>query len=202
MAKFNLTSSEEKIFKKLNTPQKIQNFLDKIPINFEPSGDTCRSPREMLKHNTAHCMEAALFAAAVLLYHGSKPLLLDLRATKEDFDHVVALYRQNGFWGAISKSNHAVLRFREPVYKTTRELAMSYFHEYFLDNGKKTLRSFSKPFNLTKYDPDWITAKDDVWKIPNELDDSRHVDILSKVLIKKLRKADGIEIRAGKLVEW
>lgn len=147
-------------------------------------------------------MEAALFAAAVLLYHGNKPLLLDLRASREDFDHVVTLYRQNGLWGAISKSNHAVLRFREPLYKTVRELAASYFHEYFLDNGKKTLRSFSKPFNLSKFDLSWITTKDDVWEIPQELDESPHEDILPKSLIKKLRKADDIEIKAGKLLAF
>jgi len=200
MSKFGLSASEEKIFRKLSSPQKIQDYLDKIPINFEPNGDTCRSPREMLKQNKAHCIEGALFAAAVFMYHGKPPLLLDLKATDDDFDHVVAPFRVNGLWGAVSKVNHAVLRWREPVYKTFRELAMSYFHEYFLHSGKKTLRSFSKPFSLKKYGTKWITAKDNVWYIPEDLDKSAHDRIVPRNL--KMRKADRIEIEAGKILEY
>src|SRR3989344_7563100 len=124
-----LTPPEILVFKKLRTPQKIQDYLDALPINFEDSGETYRSPRRLLGAKEAHCLEGALFAAAVLAYHGQKPLLLDLRTTPRDEDHVVALFRQNGRWGAISKTNHAVLRYRDPVYKDVRELAMSYFHE-------------------------------------------------------------------------
>ena len=136
---FGLTKQELKIFKKLNTPIKIQDFLDKIPMNWEKKGETYFSPRRALEARKMHCLEGAIFAATALWLQGEKPLLLDLKA-KGDDDHVVALYRRNGYWGAISKTNHAALRFRDPVYKTIRELALSYFHEYFLDrDGKKIL---------------------------------------------------------------
>lgn len=199
---FPLTKEEEKIFKQLSSPSKIQDFLNTIPYNFEPRGITCMSPRRVLKHRVAHCIEGAYLAAAILWYHGEKPLLLDLRSTKHDLDHVVALFKQNGHWGAISKTNHAVLRYREPIYKTIRELALSYFHEYFLDTGHKTLREYSKPFNLSSYGKTWITAEEELWDIGADLDDSPHLPILPKTMTTKgLRKADEIEIRAGKLVE-
>jgi hypothetical protein len=144
--KDSLSKEETLLFKKLKTPGTIQDYLDSLPSNFERRGETSRSPRLVLAHKEAHCFEGALFAAAVLWYHGKKPLLLDLKTGRGDFDHVVTLFKTNGYWGAISKTNHAVLRFRDPLYKTIRELALSYAHEYFLDNGKKTLLSYSRPF--------------------------------------------------------
>ncbi len=199
---FNLAKEEEKIFKKLNTPIKIQDFLNTIPYNFEKDGETCKSPRVTLATKSAHCLEGAYLAAAILWYHGEKPLLLDLRSTKDDLDHVLALYRQNGYWGAISKTNHAVLRFREPLYKTIRELVLSYFHEYFLDTGHKTLREYSMPFDLRKYGKGWIIEHADLWEIGAALDDAPHKQILPKHITKKhLRKADLVEIEAGKLVQ-
>src|SRR3989338_1352163 len=131
---FGLSKEELSILRKLNTPRKIQDFLNKVPINFEEEGETCHSPRTLLKKNKAHCVEGAMFAALALKLQGHKPLILDLATTKEDYDHVVAIFRENGCWGAISKTNHAVLRYREPVYRTIRELVMSYFHEYFMDD--------------------------------------------------------------------
>jgi len=126
-----------------------------------------------------------------------------LVTTKNDDDHVVALFKQNGYWGAISKTNHAVLRYREPVYKTVRELAMSYFHEYFKDTGQKTLRKFSRPFDLSKIkNKDWLTSGEDLWEINNALDDYFHYNILTPRQIKNLRPAEKIEVEAGKLVEW
>ena len=119
-----LTKHELAIFKKLNTPRKIQDFLERMPINFDKGADTLMSPRRLLRVGKAHCIEGALFAAAALWFHGHKPLLLDLQATDDDYDHVVALFRHNGYWGAISKTNHAVLRYREPVYRGIRELAL------------------------------------------------------------------------------
>ena len=145
-----LTPAEQAVFKKLDSPNKIQDFLDSLPINFELKGETYMSPRRVLRTKTAHCFEGALVAAAALAYHGKKPLLLDLRTSADDEDHVVTLYRENGYWGAISKTNHPVLRYRDGVYKTPRELVMSYFHEYFMSkNGKKTLREYSNPFDLS-----------------------------------------------------
>src|SRR3989344_5716775 len=134
-----LNKAEIKLFKKLNTPAKIQDFLETIPFNFEKGGETCMSPRRVLKNNRAHCMEGAMLAAAILKFQGHAPLLIDLRAHKKDQDHAIAVFKINGKWGAISKTNHIVLRYREPVYDSVRQLVMSFFHEYFLDDGKKTL---------------------------------------------------------------
>ncbi len=178
---FGLNKKEIKIFKKLNTPAKIQDFIDKLLPNFEKSGETCSSPRTTLARGTAHCLEGAYLAAAILWFHGEKPLLLDLKSSKKDFDHVVTLFKKDGYWGAISKTNHAVLRYREPVYKTIRELALSYFHEYFTNHdGRKTLRSFSRPFNLKKFGKSWIIINEDLWDIGAALDDSPHIEIVPK----------------------
>ncbi len=192
------------IFKKLDSPKKIQDFLTfKIKHNPAKDGVECRSPREVLKFGKAHCMDGAALAAAILEFHGQKPLLLDLRSTSNDLDHVVCLFRQFGSWGAISKTNHVVLRYREPIYKTIRELALSYFHEYFLDNGKKTLREYSGPFNLNKINNlSWRTTEKDLVTLPEKLDATKHYKILSIRQIKNLRKADKIEIKAGRLQEW
>lgn len=159
------------------------------------------SPRRVMATQSAHCFEGALFAAAILWYHGNKPLLLDLKSDRTDLDHVVALFQKNGYWGAISKTNHAVLRYREPVYKTIRELALSYFHEYVTDSGAKTLRSYSVPFDLRSFGKKWITEQKDLWDIGGALDDSRHTPIASPAMIRTFRKADQIEIAAGKLLE-
>jgi hypothetical protein len=197
------TSKEIQLFRRLNTPKKIQDFVEEIPINFDIGNDTCRSPQKMLQANKAHCIEGAYFAAAALWFHGQQPLLLDLKSVDHDFDHVVALFRKNGLWGAISKTNHAVLRYREPVYKNVRELAMSFFHEYFTDDGKKTLRSFSKPFNLVKFAKrKWLTSDEELWYIAEALDDSPHFQILTKSAIANLRRADQVEIEAGKITRW
>jgi hypothetical protein len=192
-----LHSSELKLFAKLNTPQKIQNFLNTLAPS---TRDSSFSPRRALTNCRANCIEGATLAAVILWFHGRKPLLLDLTSTANDLDHVVALFRQNNCWGAISKSNHAVLRYREPVYSSIRELAMSYFHEYFLENGRKTMRSFSRPFDLSQIkDHSWITATKAIWSIGDQLDRSPHTKILTPRMIKDLRLADPIEIKIGKL---
>jgi hypothetical protein len=135
--------------------------------------------------------------------HGERPLILDLQSVPTDDDHVVALFRQRGRWGAISKTNHAVLRYREPIYRTTRELAASYFHEYFLDDGRKTLRSYSRPFDCARQrDGAWVAAEDDLRDLADALDTSPHIPLLDRRMIAGLRRADAIEIRAGKHVEW
>jgi hypothetical protein len=206
---FNLTKEELRLFKKLNTPIKIQDFLDSLPINFEKKGETNMSPRRVLQERKAHCMEGALLAAAILWFHGEDPLLMDLQAMPYDADHVVAIYKINGLWGAISKTNHATVRFRDPIYKTPRELAASYFHEYFLDSdrktvkaGQKVLHSYSKPFNLKKFGHDWITSEDDLWDLAVELDESPHYSLYPAKNKKYIRKADAMERNAGKLIEW
>jgi len=196
-----LTKRELDLFDRLHTPEKIQTFLNTIPFNFSVHGDTIYSPRGVIQHKQAQCMEGALFAAAVLWYHGYRPLLLDLRSSRDDDDHVIALFKKGNYWGAISKTNHAVLRYRDPIYKSPRELAMSYFHEYFLNaSGKKTLLHFSRPFSLAQYGLSWVVAKDNLWHIAEALDDAPHEPFIPKGV--KLRLADMVERTAGKVTEW
>ncbi len=198
------TPAEWKTLRKLSSPAKIQDFLNRLPQNSEPEGDTCLSPRRVLREGRAHCMEGAMLAALALRVHGERPLVLDLMSAAGDQDHVVTLFRRHGCWGAISKTNHAVLRYREPVYRTVRELAMSYFHEYFLQsNGKKTLRSFSRPVDLSRFDKiGWMTSEEFVWEVPEYLADVKHMPLLSPSQIRSLRPAEKIERRAGEIVEW
>ncbi len=144
-----------------------------------------------------------MLAAAALAYHGRPPLLLDLESVDEDYDHVVALFKEGGRWGAISKTNYPVLRWRDAVYTSERELAMSYFHEYFLDNGAKTLLRYSKAFNLQKFDPaKWVVAEGDVDWVPEALGKAPHYPIAPAASLKKLRKASKIEIAATAMREW
>lgn len=200
---YELTTAEIKTLRALNTSNKIQNFLDSFAINFEPRGDTCMSPRRVLREKKAHCMEGAMVAALALRLHGHPPLVLDLQSVDKDFDHVVAPFRIRNRWGAISKTNHAVLRYREPIYRDIRELAISYFHEYFTDDGKKTLRSYSRPLDLSRFDKrGWATDEKDVFYVPAYLNDIKHFPILSTAQTRMLRKADGVEIAAGKITEW
>ena len=197
-----IARKEFAVFKKLTTPEKVQDFLDTIPIHFEEGSNTCWSPLAVLRNNKAQCIEGAILAAAIFWYHGEKPLLLDLKTAKEDEDHVVALFRVGSLWGAVSKTNHAVLRYRDPIYTSVRELAVSYFHEYFLDSGKKTLRGFSRPFDLRAYEDEWLTSGEDLWGIYEDIDAVWHVPIVERQVIGHLRKADAVEIEAGKIVEW
>ena len=201
---FGFSEKEVQLFKKLNTPSKIQNFLNKIPSNFEPRGETCLSPKEVLKQKRAHCLEGALLAATILRFHGHPPLVLDLTANEQDKDHVIAVYRRYDHWGAISKTNHATLRFRDPVYRTLRELVLSFFHEYFLDkNGQKTLRSYSAPVNLRRFDHcGWMVDKESVWYINDYLFEVRHYPLLTRAQLSSLRPADLIERKIGKIKEW
>lgn len=200
---FGLNDRELSILKKHNTPIKIQDLLDSLPINWEKNGDTQMSPRRVLRDRKAHCLEGALLAALVLWINGDQPLLLDLKARGDD-SHVVALYRRNGYWGAISKSNHASIRFRDPIYKNLRELVLSYFHEYFSDKtGKKALVSYSaKPFDLRKLNSSWITSEKNLGFLNHLLEDSKHISIVPKKNQKLIRLADKMERRAGKLREW
>ncbi len=198
-----LTKQEEKMLRKLNTPIKIQDFLDTLAISYEKKGETYMSPRRVLREKKARCLEGAMLAATALWLQGQKPLLLDLRTTAEDEDHVVTLYRLNGYWGAISKTNHAVLRFRDPIFKTVRELALSYFNEYFMfDTGKKTLREYSVPIDLSRLGEAWVTAEHEMFEMISVCDNARHFPLVPKKNAHHLRKADAIEIRASDLLEW
>jgi hypothetical protein len=188
------------ILRRLTTPERIQSFLDsEIGYNKEPQGPTCRSPRLVLRDRLAHCMEGALFAAAALRVHGFPPLLLDLEAVRDD-DHVLAIFRQRGHWGAIAKSNYSGLRFREPVYRTLRELAISYFEHYYNPDGEKTLRSYSRPIRLQRFDRfGWMTAEEDVWRIPEYLTRIAHTPLLNPNMTRRLNHVDARLQAAGRL---
>lgn len=204
-----LSPAEKRLLAKLSTPQKIQDFLESFPARFARQGTAIiEPPRAVLKNRRAHCMEGAVLAAAALAYHDTPPLLMDFRTTPEDEDHVLAIFKQGGLWGAMSKTNHPVLRWRDPIYRTPRELAMSYAHEYFMWQrgdkrlGKKTLRAYSGPFDLRRHAPaKWWAAGDLDW-LAEELDGVPHCLLAPKAVLKNLRKATGIEIKAMRMEEW
>ena len=196
-----LTSAEWTLFRKLNTPDKIQDYITAMPINFEPQGDTCRSARGAIQANCCHCIEAAFIAASALLMNNQPALLLDFQASGDD-DHIITLFKRGKHWGAISKSNSIWLRWRDPVYASPRELAMSYFHEY-VNAERKTLRRVSQPFNIGKYDPDcWMTNEENCWSMALELDASPHVDLINGTQARKLRLRDKFETHAGAMKEF
>lgn len=200
---FQLTKDDIKVLSRLNTPQKIQDFLDALPQNHERHGATCMSPERVLKEKKAHCIEGAMLAAVALWLAGERPLIMSLKVSEGDDDHIVALYKINGYWGAISKTNHAVLRYRDPVYRTIRELALSYFHEYFLTtNGKKTMVGYSRPVNLKRFGTKWVTAEDDLWDIGNAIFNMPHIAVVPKENEKHLRNAHPVERAAAGIEEW
>ncbi len=197
------SKKEIALLNKLNTPAKVQDFLNTIPFNFEHNKiDVIKSPLRVIRENNAHCIEGAILGAYVLSIHGYPPLILHLKTTSDDMEHVITVFKQDGLWGAMSKTNHSVLRYRDPIYKTIRELVMSYFHEYFLNNGSKTLRQYSAPLNLNIFEKGWEVEMEDLWGIDEELDNIKHYDIFPKKSLKNLRKAEKIEIQAGKLTEY
>jgi hypothetical protein len=201
--RFGLYQEELDVLRSLSTPIKIQEYLDTLAINHEKKGETCMSTRRVLREQKAHCIEGAFLAATALWLRGESPLLLDLKTIRGDDDHVVALYRRAGRWGAISKTNHAPLRFRDPIYKSVRELSASYFHEYFLDStGQKTLRSHSNAFSLRSFGTSWITSEEDLWDIAAELDSAPHFSLFPKGAEQYIRSADSMERKAGLSTEW
>ena len=200
---FGLNKKELVMLKKLNTPEKIQDFINKIPINFDYIKDTCMSPGLVLRKNKCHCIEGAILAALCLKLNGKPPLILDLEANEKDYDHVIAVFKEDGKWGAISKTNHAVLRYRDPVYNSIRELVMSYFHEYNDKKGRKNLRRYSLPVDLSMFDgKNWVSNEKNIWFIPEYLVKVKHYDLIGKKQVLNLRNSDKIEIVKDKLVEW
>lgn len=197
MPDYGLTAREFNTLRRLTTPEKMQRFLDALPYNKEPDGPTCRSPRAVLRDRTAHCLEGALLAAAALRVQGYPPLLLDLEAVRDD-DHVLAIFRQRGLWGAIAKSNYSGLRFREPVYRNLRELVISYFEHYYNLSGEKTLRNYSRPVNLARFDRlHWMTAERDLWEIARHLHRMAHRPLLPKAVERRLNRVDARLMAAG-----
>jgi hypothetical protein len=197
-----LTRAEFAVLARLDTPRRIQDFIYRLNQNFEVSGETCLTVREVLRTRRAHCIEGAMLAACALWVHGEPPLLLDMRAV-HDFDHVVALYRRHGHWGAISKTNGIFLRSRDPVYRDLRELAMSYFHEYANRRNDKTLREYSLPYDLRRVDPAvWVTGAKGAWEIAAALDDLRHFPLVSGRHLRLVSRRDPFERRAAALSQY
>ena len=195
---FGFNPAERALFRRLSTPQKIQRYLDRdLGYDLGADGRRCRSPRNVLRDRTAQCIDGALFGAAALRMIGYPPLLLDLEAVRDD-DHVLAVFRTAGGWGAIAKSNYAGLRFREPVYRTLRELVMSYFEHYYNPAGEKTLRRYSRPVNLRRFDfMHWMTTSEDVWMIPEYLCTISHRPLLAAAAARKLGRMDDRLYAAG-----
>jgi len=188
------TPAELRKLRSLKTPHGIQRFLDDMPYHL---ADTAWSPRRVLRENTSHCFEGATLAAAALRAIGYPPLVIDLEA-EHDTDHVVAVYRINGHWGAIAKSNYTGCRYREPVYRTLRELALSYFDVYFNLRRERSLRTFSRPVSLTRFDArDWMTTNEHLWFIAEYLFTIRHHSLLRPGMAKRLHRLDDRSFRAG-----
>jgi hypothetical protein len=200
-AQIGLTRDEGDVLCALRTPQDIQHFIVGLHANFEEEGDTLRSVRGVLRHRQAHCIEAAFTAACALWLQGLPPLLLDLTA-KGDSDHVIAVFKRGTGWGAISKSNHVWLRWRDPVYRSPRELVMSYFHEY-TNKQNKTLRSYSLPVDLRRFpNKMWVTNEEDCWDVGAALCDVRHFRILTRAQERRLLPRDETELRADDMVQY
>ena len=190
------TKDEIKFLKTMSNPDRIQGFLDSLDYN--PVYE-CRSPRWVIRKRSAHCFEGALFAAAALQYNGHKPLIVDLKAYNDD-DHVITIFKEDDHWGAVAKSNFTSLRYREPVYRSLRELVMSYFDFYFNLDRDKSLRSYSLPLDLTIYDARrWTTTDDDLEYIGDKLEQIHHFPVVDEMMIKKLKRASSIMLEAGML---
>jgi hypothetical protein len=190
------TKDEISFLKTMSDPDKIQGFLDSIDYN--PNYE-CRSPRWVIRKKSAHCFEGALFAAAALQFIGYQPLIVDMEAHNDD-DHVIAVFKKDGHWGAVAKSNFTTLRYREPVYRSMRELIMSYFDFYFNTSGDKSLRSFSLPLDLTIYDTrHWTTTDEDLEYIGDKLEKIRHYPVVNRKMINNFSKASAIMLKAGML---
>jgi len=193
---FGFTPREWRALRALRTPVGIQRALDAMPYHLAGSA---WSPRRVLREGTAHCLEGAIFAAAALRVLGFAPLLLDLEAV-QDTDHVIGVFRLRGHWGAIAKSNFSGLRFREPVYRTVRELVMSYFDNYINLRGERTLRGHSRPVNLARFDRShrgWMTSEDDLWWIAEHLVEVPHTRLLTAAMTRNLSRVDRRSLEAG-----
>ena len=178
----------------LKTPTQIQKFVDALEYQY---ADTALSPQRVLRERKGHCLEGALLAAAALRINGHPPLLMDLEAVRDD-DHVLAIYRQRGLWGSIAKSNFAGLRFRAPVYRSLRELALSYVDHYYNLRGERTLRSYSAAVNLTRLDDqNWMTSEDNVWCVTELLISARHFPLFSDKVARSLPRLDRRSFEAG-----
>ncbi|MGD0731151.1 MAG: hypothetical protein ABR956_07800 [Terracidiphilus sp.] len=191
---FGLSVENLRELRALKTPARIQKFIDALTYQY---ADTAWSPQRVLRERKGHCLEGALLAAAALRLNGHPPLIMDLEAVHDD-DHVLAIYREGGLWGSIAKSNFAGLRSRSPIYRTLRELALSYFEHYYNLRGEHTLRSYSGPVNLARLDNrQWMTAEEDVWCVAEALIAARHYPLLPSKVARELPRLDRRSFEAG-----
>jgi hypothetical protein len=202
-AHLGLTAREYRTLKRLSTPEKIQEFLNAIPCNHEIGGETVLSVREVLRQRRAHCIEGAMVAAAAMWANGRPPLLMHLDCHESDYPHVIAVFRHGGHWGAISKTNGAPLRYRDPIYRSLRELVLSYFHEYSNKRGHKTLRSYSHAFDMRRIDPaEWVTSEKSCWKTHDRLAALRHFALITRRQEKLLARMDRFSHNASRAVQY
>ena len=191
---YGFTPAELRTLRSLKTPHGVQSFINDMDYHL---AGTAWSPRLVLRQRTAHCLEGAIFGAAALRVLGYPPLLVDLEA-EHDTDHVIAVYRERGYWGAIATSNYAGCRYREPVYRSLRELCMSFFEDYFNKLGERTLRRFSRPVNLARFDhQNWMTVEKSVWFIPEYLCHIHHYPLLKPWQAKRLHRLDRRSFESG-----
>ena len=192
-----LSRTEHKTISRLTTPSKIQNFLDETDYSIE---ETNRCPLQVLRDRMANCFDGAVFAAAMLSRLGYPPLILDLLPNGRDDDHVVAVYKRDKHWGAVAKSNFAGLRFREPVYRTVRELVMSYFEQYYNVEREKTLRAYTRPLNLQVFDKyQWMARNETMERIEQRLSKMLPVRLLTRRMITVLSLVDERSCQSGLL---
>jgi hypothetical protein len=203
LTRVGLSERELAMLRKLDSPAKIQAFINRIPINHEHDGETVLSVREVLRQRRAHCIEGAFVAACALWLQGKPPLVMHMDCDISDYPHVITLFRRNGCWGAVSKTNGSRLRFRDAVYRSLRELALSYFHEYTNKRGEKTLRSYSAAFDLRRIDSAlWVTNRDSCWEAHDRLEVLRHYPLLRRAQIRQLARCDPFEQRVGRIVQY
>jgi len=192
-----LTKSERRILGRLTTPGKIQAFLDELDYSIE---ETYRCPLRVLRERVAHCYDGALFAAGMLRRLGHPPLILEMLPNHRDDDHLLALFKQDGHWGAVGKSNFVGLRFREPIHRTLRELVLSYFEQFYNVEREKTLRGYTLPLNLESFDRHgWMVKDEPLERIAEKLDRMRRVRVLTLKMVKRLSPLDTRAYQAGLL---
>ena len=198
-----LTQAQFQRLARLDTPQEIQKFLNAIPANHEEDGETVLSVREVLRQRRAHCIEGAFVAAAALWIHGEAPRIVHLDCDLSDFPHCITVFRRGRCWGAISKTNGVLLRYRDPVYRSLRELALSYFHEYCNKRGQRTLRSYSRAQDMRRLDPAlWITNSKSCWEAHDLLEGLRHYPLMTPRQVRQLSKRDPFERRIGRILQY
>lgn len=190
-----LDARERKLLSRMGSPAAVQEFLDGIPYS---PGSTYRSPLTVLRDRIAHCYDGAVFAAAILQHLGYPPLIVNMFPNRSDDEHLVALFRRFGAWGAVGKSNFVGLRFREPIHRTVRELMLSYFEQYYNILGEKTLRSYTRPFNLALFDArSWMTQDETMEEIARRLSSLRRIPMLTRGMIRNLSRLDTRSYQAG-----